>query len=185
MEYLFGFVFTLLKIALQAAIYATLLRWLARQADTWHLNNTLVRASRNSKQFWRRSFMVAYGSLFLFSCTYWGNHGLGDSEYIPVGHGETVEEINGMVASFAPLQLPSGAPIVSRFEVGSGVLCGQAADSSYFAYDLVTKQQRLFADDQEYADYASQHSLPTSGELTSFRTQYARYWNGWRCWLLA
>lgn len=97
MEYLFGFVFTLFKIAIQAGVYAIAAYWLAdaRQAD-----NALVRASRNGRQFRQRSFAAAYVALFVFSYTYWGDHGLGDHNRLPIGQGETVEEINGTETYF-------------------------------------------------------------------------------------
>jgi len=185
MEYFVGFFITLFKIAIQASLYATLIRWLARLADARQVSNSFVRASRNGKQFWRRSFMVAYGALFIFSCTYWGDHGLGDTARVPVGHGETVEEINSVATYFEPLSLPSGAPLIRSFQAGNGVLCGLATDGSFFAYDLSLSQQRLFANSQEYTAYASQHDLPAISEFRSFDKQYARYWGGWRFWLLA
>ena len=184
MEYLFGFLFTLFKIAIQASLYATLVRWLARLADARQVDNAFVRASRNRKQFWRRSFRVAYGALFVFWFSYWGDHGLGDTARVPVGHWETVEETNSIATYFKPLSLPSGAPLITSFQAGNGVLCGRANDGSFFAYDLSLNQQRLFADSEEYTAYASQHDLPAISEFQSFKKQYDRYWNGWRFWLL-
>ncbi|RZK29077.1 MAG: hypothetical protein EOO63_09825 [Hymenobacter sp.] len=139
------------------------------------------------RNFWQRSFIVAYAGLFLFSFTYWGDHGLGDSARLPIGHGEEIVEINSMAAYFeasVPITLPTDAPIVDRFRVASDVLCGRAGES-YFTYDLATKQQQLFADSQEYNAYARLHSLPGASELQSFRKAYASYWGGWRFWLLA
>ena len=46
MEYLFGFICALFKIAIQASLYATTARWLVRLADTQRVNSTLVRTSR-------------------------------------------------------------------------------------------------------------------------------------------
>lgn len=189
MEYLFGFVFKLFKIAIQAGIYALIARWLAQQADARQLLNTaFVRASRNSRQFWQRSFVLAYVTLFLFSCTYWGDHGLGDHCHIPLGHGETMDELNGTEAYFEasiPLKLPTDEPWVNKFQVADDILCGQASDKSYFVYNLATKENQLFADAQEYNAYAIPRGLPASGNLQSFRKQYRRYWGGWRFWLLA
>lgn len=185
MEYLLGFVFTLFKITIQASCYATAARWLAQLADARQVNNALVRASRLGKQFWRRSFVVAYAALFLFSCTYWGDHGLGDSARVPVGRGEVVEEINGIATYFEPLSLPSGAPLITSFQAGNDRLCGLANDGSFFVYDLALGQQHLFADSQEYTNYAAHYGLPAVSEFRSFREQYSRYWSGWRFWLLA
>jgi hypothetical protein len=188
MEYLFGFVLTLLKIAIQASVYATVARWLARLADARQVNSALVRASRAGRQFWRRSFVVAYGALFLFSCTYWGDHGLGDHARLPIGHGEAVEELNGIETYFEaepPLKLSTDQPFIDTFQVTNDILCGQASDKSYFAYDLATKEQRIFANDAEYTAYAGLRGLAPISEFRSFWQQYGHYWGGWRFWLLA
>ena len=186
MEYLFGFVFKLFKIAIQAGLYATAARWLAQQADARQVNNALVRASHNRRQFWQRSFVVAYAALFLFSCTYWGDHGLGSSR-LPLGYGESIEEFNigAYFEASVPFKLPTDEPWVNEFQVANGILCGQASDKSYFIYNLATKENWLFADSLEYNTYATAHRLPASNELEPFWKQYNRYWGGWRFWLLA
>ncbi|MGI4761476.1 MAG: hypothetical protein ACRYF0_12250 [Janthinobacterium lividum] len=190
MEYLFGLVFTLFKIAIQASFYATAARWLAQLADARQLDNALVRASRQKRQFWRRGFVVAYAALLLFSCTYWGDHGLGDSARIPLGHGEEMSEINGTETYFtakAPFTVADmdGAQEITKFQVADEVLCGHAEQTSYFSYNLVTKEHHVFADSIEYNAYAVAHGLPASGELQPFWKHYRRYWGGWRFWLLA
>ena len=186
MEYIFGFFFTLFKIAIQASLYATLVRWLAQRADARQVDNALVRASRQSKQFWRRSFMVAYGALFVFSCTYWGDHGTGSAR-LPLGHGEAMNEVDteAYFEASVPFKLPTDSPWVSEFKVADEVLCGQASDKSYFIFNLATKENRLFGDAAEYNAYAAPRGLPASSELESFWEQYKRYWGGWRFWLLA
>jgi hypothetical protein len=186
MEYLFGFFFTLFKIGIQASLYATLVRWLARLADARQVDNAFVRASRNRKQFWRRSFIVAYGALFVFSCTYWGDHGTG-SDRLPLGHGEAMNEVDtaAYFEASVPFKLPTDSPLVSEFKVADDVLCGQASDKSYFIFNLATKENRLFGDAAAYNAYAAPRGLPASSELESFWQQYKRYWGGWRFWLLA
>ena len=189
MEYLFGFVCTLIKIALQASVYAWVVYWLAHWADTrLALDSALGRASRNRKKFWRRSFAASYGALFLFSCTYWGDHGLGDHARLPIGHGEAIEELNGIETYFEAsprLQVATDQPFIDRFQVAGDVLCGQASDKSFFTYNLATKEQQHFADSSEYDAYARPRGLAPIGEFQSFWKQYGRYWGGWRFWLLA
>jgi hypothetical protein len=190
MEYLFGFLFTLFKIAIQASLYATAARWLAQRADARQVNNALVRASRHGRQFWQRSFVVAYVALFLFSCTYWGDRGLGDSARIPLGHGEEMSEINGNETSFdgsKPFIVSdmAGDQQVDRFQIANEVLCAQAEQKRYFTYNLVTKEHHVFADSLEYSAYAVPRGLPPINEFQSFWKHYKRYWGGWRFWLLA
>jgi hypothetical protein len=187
-EFLFHFIFTLIKIALQASVYATILLFLVAAYAGFYPHSALARASTRPKRFWWLGGFCISAALLLFSFTYWGNHGLGDYARIPLGHGEAMEEINGMEAYFeaeVPLKLSADRPFIESFQVADDVLCGQANDKSFFTYDLVTKQQRSFSDASEYATYAAQHSLPAVSELKPFGKQYSDYWGGWRFWLLA
>jgi hypothetical protein len=177
----------LFKVAIQAYGYATLLRWLVVTAVHKKLISRKLTLNDSGQTLWQRSFVVVYIGLFLFSLTYWGDHGLGDSARLPIGHGEAIAEINGMAAYFeaaAPITLPTDAPLVDKFRVADDVLCGQAGNT-YFTYNLATKQQKLFASSEEYNAHARQHSLPNASELQSFGEVYAQYWGGWRFWLLA
>lgn len=190
MEYLFGFVFTLLKIAIQASFYAALACGLAWLTNTLPANNARLWASRQGWRLWQRSFVVAYAALFLFSCTYWGDHGLGDSARIPLGHGEEMQQINGTDAYFEgsmPFTVSdmAGSQQVDKFQVADEILCAQAERPFYFTYNLVTKEHHVFTDSLTYSAYATPRGLPPSSELQSFWKQYNHYWGGWRFWLLA
>ncbi|GAA4501613.1 hypothetical protein GCM10023172_23750 [Hymenobacter ginsengisoli] len=191
MEYLFGFICTLFKIAIQAGLYVTAALWLTGLAA--RRPTSLVKLKRMGYagwQLWRRLFVVTYMALFVFSCTYWGDHGLGDSARIPLGHGEEMSELNGTDTYFEPkapfvISDMGGAQQIDKFKVVDDILCGQAEETRYFTYNLVTKQSRVFADSLAYNAYAAPRGLPPSGELESFWKQYSRYWGGWRFWLLA
>jgi hypothetical protein len=190
MEYLLALVFTLFKIAIQAGIYATLVGWLLRLVTSQHPTNSLGQATQPSHLLWKCHFVVVYMVLFLFSCTYWGDHGLGDSARLPLGHGEEITELNGTETFFegrVPFRIAdmAGAQQVAKFQVTDEILCGQAEETFYFTYNLATKENLVFADAQEYNAYAAPHGLPASSELTPFWQQYKRYWGGWRFWLLA
>jgi hypothetical protein len=188
MEYLFGLVFTLVKVAVQAWAYASVLLILARLWARVAPGSALAKLTANGKRFRWRSGIVAAAALFLIANTHWGDHGLGDYARIPLGNSEVMQEINGMEAYFeaeVPLKLSTDQPFIDSFQVTNDVLCGQANDKTFFTYDLVTKQQRHFGDAQEYTTYAAQHGLPAVSEFKSFNEQYRHYWGGWRFWLLA
>jgi len=188
MEYLFGLIFTTVKTLLQASAYATLLLILARTYASFSPDSKMAKLASNGRQFRRLSGLVAVLALCFIANTPWGDHGLGDYARLPLGNGEVIEQINGMEAYFqaeAPLELSTDQPFIDSFEVANDVLCGKASDESFFTYDLVTKQQRIFADSQEYTAYASEHALPAIIDFKSFDKQYHAYWGGWRFWLLA
>jgi len=188
MEYLFGLIFTILKVLVQASAYATLMLTLARMYSRFSPNSTVAKFVAESRRFWRLSGFVALLVLCFIANTPWGDHGLGDYARIPLGNGEIIEEINGTEAYFQaeiPLNLSTDQPFIDSFAVANDVLCGKATDESFFTYDLVTKQQQIFADSQEYTAYASKHALPAIINFESFNKHYHDYWGGWRFWLLA
>lgn len=190
MEYLFGFVCTLFKIAIQAGLYATFALWLVGLVASRYPNNALRRTRYDGWEIWQRIFVIVYVALFLFSCTYWGDHGLGDSARLPLGHGEEIVELNGTETSFEgrnPFIVSDmgGAQQVDKFQVADEILCAQAEGKHYFTYNLATKESRVFADSLDYNGYAALRGLPASTEFQSFWKHYKRYWAGWRFWLLA
>jgi hypothetical protein len=188
MEYLFSLIFTIIKVLIQAYAYATLPLILARLYAKFSPNSKVAKLASNGRQFRQLSGLVALLALFFIANTPWGDHGLGDSARIPLGNGEIIEGTNGAEAYFqaeVPLELSTDQPFIDSFAVANDVLCGKASDESFFTYDLITKQQRIFADSQEYTAHASQHALPAITAFKSFDKQYHDYWGGWRFWLLA
>ncbi|MCB2376534.1 hypothetical protein LGH70_03010 [Hymenobacter sp. BT635] len=128
-------------------------------------------------------------ALFVFSFTYWGHHGLGDYARVPLGHGETMEEMNGVTAYFKPIQqLPDyeDAGEVLAYQVRHDMLCAVLdPDSTYYVYNLASKRSQLFADRTAYEAYAHGQDLPRPEEFEDFKRHYIRHWSGWRFWLLA
>ena len=82
---LFHFGFELIKIAILAAIYALvifLLRFIFLK----------FKKSINSKNYkFGNVYSLIIGLLFIFSFTYYGDHGLGDEANIPLGHGQIMQ----------------------------------------------------------------------------------------------
>jgi hypothetical protein len=188
MEYFFGLIFSILKVFAQASVYATLVLILARIHSGFSPNSKAAKLTSNGRRVWQLSGLIALLALCFSANTAWGDHGLGDYARIPLGNGEIIEEINGTEAYFQaeiPLKLSTDQPSIDSFEVADDVLCVKASDKSFFTYDLVTKQQHVFADSQEYTAYASQHALPAIISFKSFNKHYHNYWGGWRFWLLA
>ncbi|OON67855.1 hypothetical protein [Hymenobacter sp. CRA2] len=188
MEALFHLAFTLVKIAVQASLYATLLLGLCRLVAAFRPGGLLADAARRPGRLWWASGFVLSGALFWHSFTYWGNHGLGDYSRVPLGHGEALEELNGTDAYFAPTELPDtvGDQLhLEAYQITDDVLCAATTERSYFTYDLRTKQYQDFPDQAAYAAFAAAHGLPAPNQFESFQAHYSRYWGGWRFWLLA
>jgi hypothetical protein len=184
MEFLFHFVFTLVKISLQASLYALLLLLLARLYARYDADSSVARICRNASRFWWGSGAMVSGVLFLYSLTYWGDHGLGDYARIPLGCDAAIEQINGTMAYFEPVATMD-QPEVVAYQLADDILCAQADDTSYFIYDLSFRRYQTFIGRPAYDAYAHSHGLPLASRFESFHKHYHRYWGGWRFWLLA
>ena len=184
MEYLFRLIFTLLKVSIQASIYATLILILTKMWSGFSPSSRLAKFTHNGKRFWWRSGFTASVALFLVANTPWGDHGLGDYRRVPLGYGLAMEQINRMMAYFEPVTTLDQPEIVF-YKVADDMLCAKADDNIYFTYDLQTRRYHTFSDSATYDSNAKNLGLPTSSQFESFHKHYARYWGSWRFWLLA
>ncbi|SEP04829.1 hypothetical protein [Mucilaginibacter sp. OK283] len=169
------FIFELFKIAILSFIYSVLLGILHLIFLTAKGINPVF-----GKQTFNRLFKIVYASLFVFSFTYYGNHGLGDADNIPLGYGETME-----AGDLLPYFCPKGKNqvAVKNYLVRGDKLCA----TTYYGvmvYNLNTKQLKDFNSDEQYNAYAENHDLPPTGQMLGFEQQYNEYWSGWRFWVL-
>jgi len=192
MEVLFHFIFQLFKIGILALVYAFflvgILLILGKIRPTYFLN----KVKTEKKKYWfRLGFLISIG-LFIFSCTYWGNHGLGDSAKIPIGHWETIGNINWTEYGYLKGQKTSdGFDIeTTRFKVTNDKLSGNLDswfynfENSFFVLDLKTDEIIEFKTEPEFNKYAENNKLPKSNELLSFKQNYNNHWGGFRFFLL-
>jgi hypothetical protein len=170
------FIFELLKVAILSLLYTGIFLFGRLVLLSLKKKNTVF-----SPIEFNRTYKVMYGLLFIFSFTYYGNHGLGDDSYIPLGHGETMEA-GDLNAYFSPngkiAQLQ-----VKAYQVKGNNLC-MSVDSGIVVYDLNTKQIINFNEISKYNKYAFTHHLPRYIEFLDFFKQYDVYWSGWRFWIL-
>ena len=171
---LFHFGFEIFKIALQAAVYSSIILLLIF---------ILIKITGNNRlrliKFKTIYFTIA-GLMFIFSFTYYGNHGLGDEATIPLGHMKTMNSSDG----YAYLNLePNNQINIDSFLVRNDHLCF-ASKNNYYDYQLPSGKCAKYYSRQEYEVYASAHNLPRVNEFKTFYPQYAAYWNGWRFWFL-
>jgi len=169
---LFHFVFEIFKIALQAAFYSSIVLFL--------ILNRISVINRLGEIKFKTTFFTIAGLMFLFSFTYYGDHGLGDDANLPLGHGETMNSSDG----YAYFYLKPDTQInIDSFLVCNEHLCF-ASKNSYYDYQLGSGKWDKFNSRKDYDSYSSAHNLPRVNEFKTFYPQYDAYWNGWRFWFL-
>jgi len=192
MEVLFHFIFQLIKIGILASIYSFILTGILLIVGKFKPNEFLKRVKSEKKKYWFSfGFLISIG-LFIFSFTYWGNHGLGDGPMIPIGHWETIENTNWTEYGYLKGQKTSdGIDIeTTKFKVVNDKLCGNLKswfydfENSYFVLDLKTDEMTEFKTESEFNKYVENNKLPNSNELLSFKQNYRNHWSGIRFLLL-
>ena len=98
MEVLIHLVIELAKISILGCIYATLILIIIKIIANNKPNSWFGRLSRKKLRLWCLSGLFISGGLFFFMFTNFGDHGLGDSARIPVGHWRAIQEVNGTQA---------------------------------------------------------------------------------------
>ena len=191
MEVLFHFIFQLIKIAILASIYSFVLLGILLIIGKFKPNEFFKRVKTEKKKYWFvYGFLISIG-LFIFSFTYWGNHGLGDGPKIPIGHWETIENTNWTEYGYLDVQTNDGIDIeTTKFKVENDILCGNLDSSfydfrnSYFVMDLKTDVVTEFNTENDFNNYAESKNLPKSNELLNFEQNYKNRWGGIRFLLL-
>lgn len=192
MEVLFHFIFQLIKIGVLASIYSFIVIGILLIIGKFKLIEYLKRVKSEKKKYWFSfGFLISIG-LFIFSFTYWGNHGLGDGPMIPIGHWETIENINWNEYGYLKGQKTSdGIDIeTTKFKVTNNKLSGNLKSSfyefenSYFVLDLKTDEITESKTESEFNKYSAKNELPKSNDLLSFEDNYRNHWSGIRFLLL-
>lgn len=192
MEVLFHFIFQLIKIGILASVYAFILVGVFLILGKFKSTYFLERVKKEKKRYWFGfGFLISIG-LFIFSFTYWGNHGLGDSPKIPIGHWETIENTNWTEYGYLTGQKTSDGYDIetTKFIVTDDKLIGNlnswfySFENSFFVLDLKTDKIVEFKTESEFNKYAENNMLPKSKELLSFMQNYKNHWGGIRFFLL-
>lgn len=186
---LFGLAFEFIKISILSTIYSLLVLFLGRLTKFIKRNNILYRATKSVIRFCLIVGPFIFIGLCAFSFTYYGNHGLGDSVRIPVGHGQVINNVDDRFTWFDTAS--DGQVAISNYIVRENKIFANGvnedenpSDSLYIVYDLVIKKLIRFKTKQQYSDYAEKNNYPSINEFYDFGKHYDEYWNGWRFWLL-
>ena len=188
MEVIFHFIFQLIKIAILASIYATLLMLILLIVGKYKSTEFLKSLKTKKIQYWFSFGFFISIALFVFSFTYWGNHGLGDGPIIPIGHFVTIENTNWTEYGYLKGQKTSdGVDIeTTKFKVVSNKLCGNLKswfydfENSFFVLNLKTDIITEFKTESEFNEYAERNNLPKANQLLSFEDNYRERWGGLR-----
>ncbi|WGH76270.1 hypothetical protein P8625_03645 [Tenacibaculum tangerinum] len=192
MEVLFHFIFQLIKIGILASIYSFILIGILLFIGKFKPTDFIKRVKVEKKKYWFSFGLLISIGLFIFSFTYWGNHGLGDAPMIPIGHWETIENTNWTEYGYLKGKKTSDGINIetTHFKVTNDKLCGNLKswfydfENTYFVLDLKTDKITEFKTESEFNEYAENNKLPKSNELLSFEGNYRNHWGGIRFLLL-
>ncbi|MBA3829405.1 MAG: hypothetical protein H0X33_10755 [Taibaiella sp.] len=184
MEVLFHLIFEIVKIAILACIYSTLLLIAYRMISHSTFSTSNNKSFGHGFRFWLViAFIISLG-FFFFMFTYYGDHGLGDSSRIPIGYFKDVKQIDGYQTYIENQQ---GKQLdIQKFTVNNNKLYAQLTNDNtgkyfYAIWNLKTDKWTLYRTEK---DYLLAQNVPLPGTFKDFDKHYTQYWNGWRFWLL-
>ncbi|HCC50955.1 MAG TPA: hypothetical protein DEQ30_01975 [Porphyromonadaceae bacterium] len=188
MEVLFHFIFELIKISILASIYTTLLLLVLSVIGRLKPNSLCNSVKQNKTKFWLLGGFIISAGLLVYMFTYWGNHGMGDSAKVPVGHFKEVRQING---TDSYIQNSDGEQLgIENFVFGNSWLYAETqrkfngGKGDYVVWDLQNDHWTFYKTKADYLMAAGQNNYPMPDRFEEFGDHYKRHWHGWRFWLL-
>jgi hypothetical protein len=181
MEALGHLIFEFFKIGLLSFGYA------------WIIRYVLQRLRKDKPVLPIKKLMLGIAVfLFLFMCTPYGNHGLGDSARIPVGWSNGLSNVDWRdIATLEDVETSDENQLqTTAFLIKDGYVCGNLSsdfydyNNVYFVYNSGSDVLKEFASESDYMRYGKENKLPEVSEFKSFEQNYHDYWSGWRFFLL-
>lgn len=186
---LFHLIFELIKISILSSIYACLIILVFKIIANYKPNSWFEKVSHKKFKLWFMSSFCIFNFLFIFMFSYFGDHGLGDSARIPVGHGRAIQEVDGMQA-YIQDEGPISMIEIDRFKIAENFVYGfiskgnENYEGSFFVYNLENNSVKTFEKENDYINLLKKENLDYNPEYNDFSYYYNHYWNGWRFWLL-
>lgn len=140
---------------------------------------------------WKFHFIVFFfACLLVYSCTYWGYHGLGDEKRVPVGNFETVVMINDQFPHLEDWKDTSGQVIyLEEFVISNNVFYGKLDRDNpmyQYTYEYISinlkSHQIIEYENLDTFIYSCPNDVPE--KMKSFDEFYDDYFSGWRFWFL-
>jgi len=185
---LIHFIFELFKISILASIYATILFLVILSLGKLKPDSWFARVSIKTFKLWFQSGLVISIGLFIYTFTYWGNHGLGDSSSLPIGNFKIVHQIDGI--STYMVNSKFNQVNIEEFTFDNNNLYAKTShffnnqEDDYVVWDLETNKYTFFKTRTDYLLEVKQNNFPNPNEFKEFHLHYKKHWNGWRFWLL-
>lgn len=186
---IFHLIFELIKISILSCIYASLILLIFKIIANYKPNSWFERVSKKKLKLWFSSVIYISIFLFFFMFTHFGDHGLGDSARIPIGHWKAIQEVDGMQA-YIQDEGPISMIEIDRFKITDDFVYGfisegnENYEGTYFVYDLVNNSVKTFGEERDFINLLKTKNLDKNLDYKDFSSYYIEYWNGWRFWFL-
>ena len=191
MEVLFHFLFELIKVAILASIYSALILLLFKILGKFKSGSWFDRVYKMRIRLWFITGLIISILLFVFMFSYWGNHGLGDSARIPVGHGKAVDQINGSMTYITATGYEMETLDINEFATTNNFLFAKissdrpaATNKEIAIWNLKTNEVQFLDHFSDIEAFKSRNNIKDQLLFQDFQNQYSKYWNGWRFWLI-
>jgi hypothetical protein len=184
---LIHFIFELFKILVQSTIYSSIIFFTITYLVKPKPGSLFYFFKKKRALTLISSWIVIFFGLFLFMFSYYGDHGLGDSARIPIGHHREIQQTD-LLSHIE--QKKNGAIYINEFVITNDYVYGKLdkynieLNQNYFVYDLKSDAIHTFDQQEAFNNYLASEGLNQGATYQSFDFYYSQYWSGWRFWLL-
>jgi hypothetical protein len=192
MEVLFHFIFELFKIAILASVYSTIILLTIKSIGKRKPNSWFDKVSQKRIKCWLISGLIISVALFAFMFSYWGDHGLGDSARIPIGHGKAVDQINGNSTYIRAKGFEYETLDINEYATSDDFLFAKISshrpeekNSEIAVWNLKTNDVIFLEHFSDIDKFKIDNKITEPLTFQDFQKHYSKYWNTWRFWLLA
>jgi len=177
-------IFSLVKIAILASVYALIILFVFKIIAKQKPQSLIAKLSKKGFKVWFGVGGIISVLLFFWMLSSYGNHGFGDSARIPIGYGKSVNEIDGVTTYISPKNDENYS--IDLYAIRNEYCVGQihTNGNEYFIWNMEINELQELNSKVGYIEKSKGLNLPKQEEFKDFNTNYADYWLGWRFWLL-
>lgn len=183
---LFHLIAVCMKITLLSTFYTSMVLLITTKGN-FKLVFSQVKKIVKMKQF-PIAYPVIWLLLFVYSFTYYGDHGLGDTAKIPIGHGKIVSSVDHTTTT---IRSHNQYIILHQFYTKEDFLYAQTLQSpfskeinGYLIWDLKADKYITFTNEDEFKRFIEEKPQLVNGEFISFKDAYHSHWRGLKAFLL-
>ena len=175
-------------MATLSCIYATIIFFILRLIGQLRPKSWLGNVAQRKFNLWFSLEIIISVGLFIFMFTYWGNHGLGDTAIVPVGHFQIVTKRD---SEFPFIVNKNGDRVdIKLFTFDNDNLYAETQNrdnettGNYVVWNLKNDEMQFYKTKENYITESKRSTYLQPDKFLDFWVIYEKHWGTWKRYLL-